>query len=219
MVSTASACHAGIRGTARKWNVALLANGKMKTKALPGEQNPLAELTVWLGKQGVELAAMHVCVDAADEHVRAFAMALHDNGATVSRVERAALAAWATPDGNVANSPAAGAVALARYCAANIPDAWIPPPREERLLMVSLESLTAYRKLQESEARYLEEFHRDGFGDAAESIEKHRGVIAGAIAQIEREVERLLEEHPHLREKVPNGGIAAAGTVVSTGSA
>jgi transposase len=209
-------CHAGLRGTARKWNVALLADGKMKTKALAREQKPLAALTEWLEKQGAPLRAVHVCVDMADEHTRAFSMALHDNGATVSRVEHEAVVAWAAPDGKAASSPAADAAALARYCAANNPEAWIPPPLEERLLKVSLESLTAYRKLQESEARYLEEFRRDGMDDAAESIERHRGVIEGAIAQIEREVERLLEEHPHLREKVAEGGLAAAGPVIST---
>lgn len=217
MVDTASACHAGIKGTARKWNVALLADGKMKTKALTGEQKPLAELTVWLGKQGVELAALHVCVDAADEHVRAFAMALHDNGATVSRVEHEAVAALAAPDTKAASSPAADAAALARYCAANNPEAWIPPSPEERLLEASLESLAGYRKLQESEARYLEEVRRDGLDNTAESVEKFSGVIEEAIAQIEREVARLLEEHPHLRGKMRDGAIPSAGTVESAG--
>lgn len=218
MVSTALPCHAGIKGTARKWNVALLAGGKIKTKALTGEQKPLAELTVWLGKQGVGLGALHVCVDAADEHMRAFAMALHDNGATVSRVEREAVAALAAPDTKAAGSPAADAAALARYCAANNPEAWIPPSPEERLLKASLESLAGYRKLQESEARYLDGIRRDGLDDTAESVEKFRGVIEGAIAQIEREVARLLEEHPHLREKMQDGAIPDGETGSSTGA-
>jgi len=217
MLEATTRFHAGIRGTARKWNVALLAGGKMKTKALTGEQKPLAELTVWLGKQGVELGALHVCVDAADEHVRAFAMALHDNGATVSRVEREAVAALAAPDTKATGSPAADAAALARYCAANNPEAWIPPSPEERLLEVSFESLTAYRNFQVKERENLEDFRRNGMDDLARGVEEHLDWLDDAIEKIEREVALLLEEHPHLREKMQDGAIPSANTGGSTG--
>lgn len=201
MVSTALACHAGIRGTARKWNVALLAGGKMKTKALTAEHNPLAELTAWLGKQGVELEALHVCVEVADEHVRAFAMALHDNGVTVSRVGREAMATVAALAGKVGASPAADAIALARYCAVGNPAAWMPPPPEERLLEVALESLTAYRNFQLTEQEHLVDVRRNGMDDLARGIEEHLDWLGGAIARIEQEVQRLLEEHPHLKDR------------------
>ncbi|GGZ06850.1 hypothetical protein ACFFTM_18595 [Pseudoduganella plicata] len=191
----------GIKGTACKWNVALLVDGKMKTKALAGEQKPLAELTTWLDKQGVVPGALHVCVEAADDHARAFAMALHDSGATVSRVDRAAVEGLATPATRTATSPAADAKALARYCAANNPGPWIPPPLEERLLKVSLESLTAYRKLRESEARHLDQLRRDGSAKLAKDVEDHLEWMNGAIARIEQEVARLLEAHPYLKDR------------------
>ena len=212
MTAPDTQCHAGIRGTARKWNFALLVDGKMKTKALTGADKPLDELTIWLGRQGVELGAVHVCVDAADKHAEGLAYALYDS-VRISMVEREAVEAFAAPTGYGATSPVADAVALARYCAVSNPEVWVPPPPEEHLLKASLESLTAYRNMQDMERKNLDGFRREGMEDLARGVEEHLEWMDGAIARIDEEVARLLEEHPHLREKMQDGAIPSAGTV------
>ena len=198
--ANAHAC-VGIRGTARKLNVALLVDGKVKTKALTGAHKPLVELSIWLGKHGVELGAAHVCLDAADQHAEGLAYALYDS-IRISMVERHAVEAFAVPGRYGTTSPAADATALARYCAVSNPVAWVPPPQEELLLKVSLESLAAYRNMQEIERANLDGFRRNGMEDLARGVEEHLEWMDGAIARIDEELARLLDEHPHLREKM-----------------
>jgi hypothetical protein len=200
MTQETAQCHAGLRGTARKWNVALLVNGKIKTKALTGERKPVAELAGWLGKQGIELRTVHVCADAADKYAEGLALALHDEGVTISMVESGAVEEFAAPYDSDATSPAADAVALARYCAATNPKVWVPPPPEEHLLKAALDSLKAYRNLEQLEQKHLEDFRREGMEKQAKDVQEHLEWMKGAVSGIEREVARLLEEHPYLKD-------------------
>ena len=216
MAAENAQCHAGIRNTGRKWNFAVLVGGKMKTKALTAYET-VHELTAWLDKQGIEPGTLHLCIDAADEQSEGFAYALHDSGVTISMVERAAVEAFTGGSRAGVTSPAAQAIALARYCAGSNPAAWVPPPPEERLLEAAVDSLAAYRKMQDMERKNRDAFRRDGMEDLALSVEEHLEWMDGAIARIDEEIAGLLEQHPYLREKMQDGAIPAAGTVRPAG--
>ncbi|RFP08088.1 IS110 family transposase, partial [Duganella sp. BJB488] len=74
----------GIDVSKRKLDIALLVNGKTKTKVLENSIEGHRALLDWLGKSKVPLSALHVCMEATGVYSEPVALALHQAGLMVS---------------------------------------------------------------------------------------------------------------------------------------
>ena len=70
----------GIDVSKKKLDVALLVNGKTKSKVLDNSTAGHQQLLAWLVKHHVELATLHVCMEATGVYYERVATALHDAG-------------------------------------------------------------------------------------------------------------------------------------------
>ena len=83
----------GIDIAKKKFDSALLINGKLKHKVFANGQEGFRELVGWLKKYGV--AHAHVCVEASSTYGEELATYLHDHGHTVSIVNPARIKGFA----------------------------------------------------------------------------------------------------------------------------
>ena len=77
----------GVDIAKRKFDAALLVNGKLKHKVFKNDQEGFGELSLWSEKQGVD--HVHVCMEASSTYGDELATGLHDDGYTVSIVNPA----------------------------------------------------------------------------------------------------------------------------------
>jgi transposase len=71
----------GIDIAKRKFDSALLINGKLRHKVFANSQEGFSELTMWLKKHGVDRA--HICMEASSTYGEELATYLYDAGHTV----------------------------------------------------------------------------------------------------------------------------------------
>ena len=90
-----------------------------------------AKLLSWLAKRSA--APVHACLEATGTYGDDLAQALYDAGHTVSVVNPARIAAYATVQAARHKTDQADAALIARYCQREQPAAWSPPPRTARV--------------------------------------------------------------------------------------
>ena len=76
----------GIDVSKKKIDIALLRNGKTKSKALNNTPEGHVELLAWLVDSKVDMATVHICMEATGVYYEALALAMHDAGLKVSVV-------------------------------------------------------------------------------------------------------------------------------------
>ena len=76
----------GIDVSKKKLDLALLVDGKIKTKVLENSSEGHQALLDWLRKSKVPLPALHVCMEATGVYSEPVALALHEAGLVVSVV-------------------------------------------------------------------------------------------------------------------------------------
>ena len=77
-----SECILGVDIAKKKFDVALLINGKLKHKVFTNDQEGFETLLAWLHKQNVDRT--HVCLEASSTYGDGLATSMHDAGHTVS---------------------------------------------------------------------------------------------------------------------------------------
>src|SRR5205085_6604099 len=183
---TASAL--GIDIAKLKFNACLIQqSGKLKHKVFPNTPTGFTQLLEWLSKQGVERA--HACLEATGTYGEALALFLHQAGHTVSRINPAAVKAFAQSRLSRTKTDRVDAELIARFCLAQAPPAWTPLPQEVRELQAvvrRLESLIEMRVMEENRLS-------SGIVVAAvrQSVEAH-------LSYLKQEIERtegLLRKH------------------------
>ncbi len=186
----------GIKAGKRKLDVALLAGGKLKTKALPYDRD---ELLGWLGRQGIALAQARACVAAAGTEAERIGLLLHDEGCPVSMVDAAPVLAFAREEGLRVKNDAVDAATLARYGAARQPAAWVPPPKEVRVLAVLQDGLRDMQTFRQDQLDRLERYQADGLHDLVDGVDRHVRFLDDSIAKLQASLANHLAEHPHLK--------------------
>ncbi len=186
----------GIKAGKRKLDVALLAGGKLKTKALAHDGH---ELLGWLGRQGVTLAQARACVATAGIETERIGLLLHDEGCPVSMVDAAPVLAFARDEKLRVKNDAIDAPTLARYGAARQPDAWTPPPKEVRVLAVLQDGLRDMETFRQDQLDRLERYQADGFQELVDRVNEHIPILDDAIAKLQTSLANHLAEHPHLK--------------------
>jgi transposase len=127
----------GIDVAKRKLDIALLINGKIKSKVFDNTPAGHAGLMQWLVERGAAQDHTHICLEATGPYSEAVAIALVEAGWRVSIVNPACIKGFAQGELARNKTDRADASLLARFCAAMCPSLWTPPSAAWRELHAS----------------------------------------------------------------------------------
>lgn len=183
----------GIDIAKRKFDCALLNEGRFRTKVFNNDFAGIEACVQWLGRHAP--TAVHACLEATGPYAQALAEALFDAGHTVSLINPARSRAFADSLGLRSKTDAVDARMLARYGLALAPAPWTPAPRHLRELQELVRRLDALTQMQTQEQNRL--------GVAHEAV---RGSIEAVLAQLHTQIEaikqiiaRHIDQHPDLK--------------------
>jgi len=181
-----------------KFNVCLIKHsGKLKHKFFSNSDAGFEQLKEWLSKQGVE--RVHACLEATGRYGEAISLCLHQAGHTVSVINPAAVKAFAQSRLSRTKTDRVDAELIARFCQAQEPLAWTPPPaevRELQALVRRLESLVEMRVAEEN--RLSSGITVDSVRASVEELLTH---LNTQIKRTEELIRDHINRHPRLRQQ------------------
>jgi transposase len=122
----------GIDLAKKKFDVALLNNGRCRSKVFENNPAGFSALLSWLVKNGVESA--YACMEATGNYGEALARFLHDAGHYVSVTNPARIKAFGQSELLRTKNDKTDAKLIARFCERMEPTLWQPPPAEVEYL-------------------------------------------------------------------------------------
>ena len=135
-----------------KFNACLAREGgKLRHKVFPNTAEGFELLSDWLEEQGA--GSVHACMEATGTYGDSLAAYPHERGHTVSRVNPAAVKAYAQSHLSRTKNDRVDAALIASFCAERRPPAWQPPApelRELQALVRRLESLVEMRTAEQN---------------------------------------------------------------------
>ena len=181
-----------------KFNACLVREGgKLRHKVFANDPSGFSQLSGWLAQQGVE--RVHACMEATGAYGDALAAYLHEAGHTVSRVNPAAIKAYAQSRLSRTKNDRVDAALIAGFCAERRPPAWHPPApelRELQALVRRLDSLVEMRTMEEN---------RLSSGITVEAV---RASVEELIAHLSEQIRKTqalirdhIDNHPGLRRQ------------------
>lgn len=186
----------GIDVSKAKLDVALrLANGKIRSKVVTNNAKGFADLTAWLSK--FELTMLHVCMEATGVYWEEIAEYMTDKGFKVSVVNPCRVKAYGRSRQVRTKTDAVDARLIADFCASQTPEPWIPPSpviRELRALVARREALVIMRTQERNRLLVARDSVRQDIQSLIEYLEN-------AIAAIERDIAKCIDDDPDLRRK------------------
>lgn len=185
----------GIDIAKRKFDVALLIDGKFKTKVFTNDPAGFESLLAWLAKRVGE--PVHACMEATGSYGESLAIALCDAGHSVSVINPARAKAYAQSLGLRQKTDAVDAKVLAQLVDSQELTLWSPPPAELRTLQALLRRLDALTSMHVQEQNRLEVVQ----ADVKDSIEAHLAYLDEQIAQIKARIARHIDQHPGLKQQ------------------
>ncbi len=201
-----------------KFNACLVrAGGKLRHKVFANTEAGFAQFANWLSQQGVE--RVHACMEATGTYGDSLATYLHEAGHSVSRVNPAAVKAYAQSRLSRTKNDRVDAALIAGFCAERRPLAWAPPApelRELQALVRRLESLVEMRTMEQNRLS-------SGIAVEAvrESVEGHLAHLAEQIEKTEALIRDHIDRHPGLRRQrelldtIPGIGEATAAVLLA----
>ncbi|ELX09020.1 transposase [Janthinobacterium sp. HH01] len=189
----------GIDVSKKKLDIALLVNGKTKTKVLGNCAEGHRALVDWLNKSKVPLSAMHVCMEATGVYSEPVALALHQAGLVVSVVNPACIKGFGHSENIRNKNDAIDAGLIARYCAAMKPSPWTPPPLEQRQLRAWSVRIQALKDIRQQEQNRLEALSISGLDEVAQHVRQHIAWLSAEIEKLEGDINDHIDRHPGLK--------------------
>ena len=185
----------GVDVAKNKFDVALLRNGKYKSKAFENNRSGFEALALWLKK--LDVIAFHACLEATGTYGDALARFLFDAGHPVSVVNPARIKAFGESELQRTKNDKTDAKLIARFCQLMKPASWEPdPPEVEHLRMLG-------RRRDALVAMRTQEINRRGAADSSvsASIEKVISFLDEEIEEITRLINDHINNHPDLKKK------------------
>jgi len=207
----------GIDIAKAKFQVALLADGKLRHKTCPNTLAGFQQLADWLVRQGV--TRVHACLEATGTYGDALAAWLHDADHVVSIVNPAIIHAYARTQLTRSKTDRLDAELIARYTATQHPDAWTPPAVEIRQLQALVRRLDALHGMRTQEANRLAAGVT--VPEVRLSIEAVLANLDAQIAHVQSLIRQHLDQHPGLRAQrdllttIPGIGEATAAILIA----
>jgi transposase len=175
----------------------LLSDGAELAQKVSNNAKGFAQLKKWLENRRVK--DVHVCMEATGSYFEAVAEYFADRAFTVSVVNPAQIKAYSQSLLLRAKTDAVDAMAIAKFCAAQQPQAWIPPTPKERELR-GLVRLCA--NLKDTRASYDVQRQRPNIVETVErSIEEVLAGLDDQIEKVEEEIAKLIDDDPDLRNR------------------
>lgn len=189
----------GIDVSKKKLDVALLVNGKVKSKVVDNSPEGHKVLLDWLGKSKASLTEMHVCMEATGVYFEPVALALHGAGIKVSVVNPGCIKGFGHSENIRNKNDTVDAGLIARYCAAMSPTLWAPPPLEQRQLRAWAVRVHALKDIRQQETNRLEAHVISGMDDVAAHVNEHITWLNAEIKKLEKEIDDHIDRHPGLK--------------------
>jgi len=187
--------HLGIDIAKRKFDIALLNQGKFKTKVFDNDLTGIGACLKWLATHASE--PVHACLEATGSYGDALACALYDAGHTVSVVNPARTKAYAQSLGLRQKTDAVDAKMLAHFVHTQQPLAWTPPPAELRALQALLRRLDALVEMRTQEKNRLEVADPT----VSASITQHLDYLEAQIDALKAQIQNHIDQHPGLKQQ------------------
>jgi transposase len=187
----------GIDIAKAKFDVALMVEGKFRTKVFEYSIEGFGSLKAWLTRYGVELGQLHACMEATSQYSERLATWLHQAGAVVSVVNPLQIKAYGQSLLNRQKTDRADARLIARYCEAQQPAPWTPPSPAVRKLQALVARLEALQLMR------VAELNRQSIAETAvaDSIGTVLATLEAEIQRIEKEISDHIDANPDLRHK------------------
>jgi transposase len=189
----------GIDVSKKKLDIALLVNGKIKSKVFENSPAEYSLLLEWLSKSKASLEEMHVCMEATGVYFEPVACALHAAGIKVSVVNPACIKGFGYSENIRNKNDAIDAGLIARYCAAMTPAAWTPAPLEQRQLRAWTVRVQALKDIRQQEVNRLEAHSVTGMDEVAANVNEHITWLDTEIGKLEKEIDDHIDRHPGLK--------------------
>lgn len=175
---------------------ALLQDEGWHRNSFPNSQKGLAKLRSWLRNRRVK--QLHACMEATGGLSEPLGEFLADCGFTVSIVNPFAIKAFGQSELSRTKTDKADAALIARYAAAMHPQPWQPPSVPERHLRQLVRRRMDLVAMSTQEQNRLE---GPGTEAARRSLEASIVFLKTQIGEIDREIQRAIDQDPDLRNK------------------
>ena len=185
----------GVDIAKRKFDVALLINGKLKHKVFSNNQEGFEELELWLKKHGAN--HVHVCLEASSTYGDELAIYMYDAGHTVSIVNPARIKGFAQSELIRTKNDNVDAGLIARFCLAMHPEPWTPAPPEMRQLQALVRRVDALINMRTQELHRLGTAHTTIEG----SIQEHIAYLDRQIDILKQQIADRIKNDPDLKAK------------------
>lgn len=182
-----------------KLDIVLRNNGKVKSKSLKNSLDGYKDLIEWLIKQKVDPHTVHFCMEATGVYSEPFALWLHDAGYTVSVVNPGCIKGFGQSENIRNKNDEIDAGLIARFCEARRPAAWLPAPKEQRLLKGWSDRLIALKDIRQQECNRIEAHSFAGQNELVENIQAHVYWLDKQIDELEKDINDHIDRHPGLK--------------------
>lgn len=189
----------GIDVSKLKLDIALLVNGKTRSKVTENTPAGHKVLLEWLDKSKAALDALHVCMEATGVYYEALALALHEAGLKVSVVNPSCIKGFGQSENIRNKNDEIDAGLIARYCLKMNPPLWAPPPLEQRQLRAWSLRVQALKDIRQQEENRLEAHSISGMEDVAAHVRTHVQWLDAEIQKLEKEIDDHIDRHPGLK--------------------
>jgi transposase len=189
----------GIDVSKAKLDIALLRNGKVKSKVMDNTPAGHAGLIAWLLNEDVALAGTDACMEATGVYFEPVALALHSAGMKVSVVNPSCIKGFGKSENIRNKNDAIDAKLIARFCLKQEPSAWTPPTLEQRQLKGWTQRLQALKDMEQQEANRLEAQSFSGLEEHTAHIKEHITWLKTEIAKLVKEIDDHIDRNPALK--------------------
>jgi transposase len=210
----------GIDVSKKKLDVALLIDGRIKSKVVENSQNGFAEMEGWLVKQKVSLPEVHICLESTGVYSEPVALYWFDKEIKVSLVNPNCIKSFGRSENIRNKNDQIDAGLIARYCAAMAPAPWEAPSREQRQLRAWSNRLIALQDMRQQETNRLEAHEVAKQHELIAHVQAHIVWLNQQIAQIEKDIDDHIDRHPDLKhdaeliESIPGFGRTTAAKIL-----
>ena len=210
----------GIDVSKKKLDVALLMDGKVRSKVVENSPGGYDDLREWLARQKVAASDVHACMESTGIYSEPVAMGLQKAGIKVSVVNPGCIKGFGRSENIRNKTDNIDAALIARYCAAAKPALWEPPPAEQRQLRAWSDRLLALKDIRQQECNRIEAHTFAGQTELVAHVKQHVTWLDEQIAKLEKDIGDHIDRHPDLKRdadlitSIPGLGRATAAKVL-----
>lgn len=183
----------GIDISKLSFDVALLIDGKIKSKQYRNNSHGFAALCRWLTNKNI--SKVHACLEATGTYGEALATYLYKHGHIVSVVNPAKIKGFAQSSLSRNKTDKADAKIIAHFCKALKPAPWQPTPQHIMHLQALLKRLDELQDMHQQELNRL-----SSNPQTSKYIKKHVSYLSKEIEKMKTKIFQHIEEHKDLKE-------------------